>query len=217
MEDRQTNRHRHLKQQILPVARKAFSLHGIKAVKMDDIASYLKISKRTLYETYQNKEELLFDVLVDSYKEWDTKMELFAKQTDDIMDLLLEFLRLHTEMYANTNPLFFSELSRYAGLSERFKVIRGKDEIRYKEFFAKGTEEGYFRDDVNYGLIVKISRDMHMLFRTEDDYKSYGMREIFLSFVCSLLRGVCTEKGIKRIDAFLKVPSSSGLNSESGS
>lgn len=69
---------------------------------MDDIASTMKISKRTLYETYQNKEELLFDVLVDSYKEWETKMELFAKQTDDIMDLLLEFLRLHTEMYANT-------------------------------------------------------------------------------------------------------------------
>ena len=75
------------------MARKAFSLHGIKAVKMDDIASTMKISKRTLYETYQNKEELLFDVLVDSYKEWETKMELFAKQTDDIMDLLLEFLR----------------------------------------------------------------------------------------------------------------------------
>ncbi len=52
MQVSQTNRHRHLKQQILPVARKAFSLHGIKAVKMDDIASTMKISKRTLYETY---------------------------------------------------------------------------------------------------------------------------------------------------------------------
>lgn len=207
MQANQTNRQRHLKQQILPVARKAFSLHGIKAVKMDDIASTLKISKRTLYETYQNKEELLFDVLVDYYREWETKMELFAKQTDDIMDLLLEFLRLHTEMYANTNPLFFSELSRYPGLSARFKVIRGQDEDKYQEFFAKGIEEGYFRDDVNYDLLVKISRDMHMLFRTEDDYKPYDMKEIFLSFVCSLLRGVCTEKGIKRIDTFLKVPS----------
>lgn len=52
-----------LKGRILKVAATLFHQHGIKQVKMDDIASDLKISKRTLYEIYETKEDLLFEVL----------------------------------------------------------------------------------------------------------------------------------------------------------
>lgn len=205
MQELQTNRQKHLKQQIVSVAHDAFITLGIKAVKMDDIAASLKISKRTLYETYQNKEELLYDVLVEAIKEQDAKMEAFAQENDDTMDLLLELFRMHTEVYARTNPLFFSELIRYPEVAARLKAFRGEDENKYKEFFDKGIAEGYFREDVNYKLLVKISRDMHILFRSDEDYKSYGIREIFFSFICSLLRGVCTQKGVARLDEFLKV------------
>lgn len=45
-----------IKEKILQLATTMFFQHGIRKVKMDDIANYLKISKRTLYELYQNKE-----------------------------------------------------------------------------------------------------------------------------------------------------------------
>jgi len=50
-----------LKGKILEMAMKAFGEKGIRAVKMDDVAVYLGISKRTLYELYDNKEQLLFE------------------------------------------------------------------------------------------------------------------------------------------------------------
>ena len=49
-----------LKDKILTTAMTAFARNGIRAVKMDDIANALSISKRTLYEVYRNKEDLLF-------------------------------------------------------------------------------------------------------------------------------------------------------------
>lgn len=50
-----------LKGKILTAAMAAFTKKGIKAVKMDDIAAALSISKRTLYELYENKEDLLLE------------------------------------------------------------------------------------------------------------------------------------------------------------
>ena len=54
-----------LKDRILKTAMQEFLTNGIKQVKMDDIARKLGISKRTLYEIYGNKEELLFEGIKD--------------------------------------------------------------------------------------------------------------------------------------------------------
>jgi hypothetical protein len=72
------------------------------------------------------------------------------------------------------------------------------------EVFRRGMEEGYFRTEVNYDFILKICRHLSFVFRTREEYSVYDMREVFVSFVCTLLRGICTEKGIVKIDAFLK-------------
>ena len=45
-----------LHDRILDVAMSLFLEHGIRAVRMDDIANHLSISKRTLYEVFSNKE-----------------------------------------------------------------------------------------------------------------------------------------------------------------
>ena len=60
-QDLQSNYRRDLKERILTVAMQAFKLRGIRNVRMDDIATTLGISKRTIYEIYSNKEELLLD------------------------------------------------------------------------------------------------------------------------------------------------------------
>ena len=48
-----------LRQKILQTAMQQFKEMGVKNVKMDDISAIIGISKRTLYEIYENKEELL--------------------------------------------------------------------------------------------------------------------------------------------------------------
>ena len=55
-----------LKGKILKTAMEQFLLHGIKKIKMDDIAKLLGISKRTLYEIYQDKEQLLYEGLLET-------------------------------------------------------------------------------------------------------------------------------------------------------
>lgn len=52
-----------VKEHIVLAAAKAFAQKGVKTVRMDDIATGLSISKRTLYELFHDKEDLLFDVM----------------------------------------------------------------------------------------------------------------------------------------------------------
>ena len=71
-----------LRERILATAMNEFYTKGIKAVKMDDIAKRLSISKRTLYEIYQNKEELLLEGMKASEAEFDAHINasLFIKK-----------------------------------------------------------------------------------------------------------------------------------------
>ncbi len=186
------------------MAREAFRLHGIRAVKMDDLASALKMSKRTLYETYQNKEALLIDVLRLSMEEHQAVMDEFKARNNDVMDLIIEHFKIQTERYSKTNPLFFSDLKFYPGLTDEFRDIEKCNQEKTMAVFARGVKEGYFRSEVNYEFISKVGRQFSIIFRTQEDFSQYDMHEVFVSFVCTLLRGICTEKGVVKLDSFLQ-------------
>ena len=89
------NYRQELRQRILAAAMMAFRQKGVRAVRMDDIASQLSISKRTLYEIYSNKELLLYECVRDH----DETMErILAEQLapdSSVMDILVSFMRLH--------------------------------------------------------------------------------------------------------------------------
>lgn len=192
-----------LKQTILRCAVEQFSIYGIKAVKMDDIASNLKISKRTLYEIYDNKRDLLLDVLIFYQHEFHEKMQKFYYLHDNVMDIIIEFYRLNTEMYSRTNPLFFKDISKYPDLIEKSKEAQNREHQSHFQFIKKGIEDGYFLNIVNYELLSKISMMTLEKIRSSNEYDDYKPEEIFKSFFCVIIRGFCTLKGIERLDEVL--------------
>ena len=65
-----------LKERILEYSEKEFYANGVKQVKMDNIANYLSISKRTLYEIYPTKEDLLLECLKKHDTAYESRIEL---------------------------------------------------------------------------------------------------------------------------------------------
>ena len=91
----QTPYRQKLHQRILKEAMREFYSRGIKAVKMDDIAQNLAISKRTLYEIYRNKEELLLEGIKNAEDEFDLNMAEFIKTYgNNVMDIMIEFYHM---------------------------------------------------------------------------------------------------------------------------
>ena len=90
-----------------------FSEHGIKNVSMDDIAHNASISKRTLYELFEDKETLLTECINLSY----TKMKLSMKQLESEPITALEIALLFYEELMRRprwfNRKFYDDLKRY--------------------------------------------------------------------------------------------------------
>lgn len=204
MRTNRTNKTQHqaLKERILDTAMTAFVTNGIKAVKMDDIAKMLGISKRTLYETYENKEVLLYEGVKMYQARKEEMFKTIYNETPDLIDILLGIYRLKVEESKKVCPEFFSDLEKYPSVQEFFKEIREQGHHNFVEFLKRGVQEGYFRDDMQLDLISHIFTSMVEHITRNHLYKTYSIEEIFHNVVFVSLRGFSTQKGIERLDRY---------------
>lgn len=192
-----------LKDRIITVAEELFTANGFKAVKMDDISGRLGISKRTLYEIYPNKEELIYETFKSS-TEKDSEAFLEKIQVcTDTMDILTEFFRQRVRQMKNVNPCLYHELSTYPRVQAYIEEFKKAHSDSARKFYTKCQEEGYILPDVNFDLLHQLHRLTTDAFFGSDDYLKYQPDEILRTMVSLFIRSICTDKGIKRIDAML--------------
>lgn len=103
-----TNYRYELRERILHKAMSLFKQQGVKSVRMDDISHALGISKRTLYEVYDNKEQLLLEGLKNDHEQKLTIIEEYTKgkQRNEI-EIMVKFVHMQLDELKDVNPLFF--------------------------------------------------------------------------------------------------------------
>lgn len=193
-----------LKVKIVATATSMFHKNGIKSVKMDDIANALSISKRTLYEIYDNKEDLLYEVVCNNELESRNRIRQLNQSGANVMDVLVSYLRDSFAELGKIEPIFLEEIQKYPNV---MKQLKNTKEMRHQEaiaFFKRGVEEGYFLEDVNFEIWrtlsdLSMSGAMNSLL-----HKKYDIKELFHTFTFLFIRSICTLKGIKVLDDFNK-------------
>lgn len=194
-----------LRDQILKVAMREFTTIGVKSVKMDDIARKLRISKRTLYEIYENKETLLLECVERRMQAFEAVMERFcAEGNKHVIDILLEFYRLQMEELRDMNPLYFEDLHKYPRVVDYIERARKEHDVRSMDFFERGVRDGYFRGDFNYELISRLGNSMMQNVMEHKLYNLYSLQDIFRNVIMLFIRGMCTAKGIVELDRQLE-------------
>ena len=185
-----------LKGKILVTAMSLFKREGIKRVKMDDIAQALSISKRTLYETYENKEQLLCEGVIYEHQLRQEQLRQFTEQAENEIEVVMEFIRQEIVLLGGINPLFFSELAKYERVVELLNEEHEQKRLHSMEFVKRGVEKGYFRSDINYDIVTMMSDAVIQHVMMTRMYEEYPLSEIFRNHVDILFRGICTDKGI---------------------
>ena len=198
-----TQYRKELRERIPDVAITFFQQKGIKAVKMDDIATILQISKRTLYEIYDNKEDLLLEGIRKNEEKYSRELQAFASENNDVMRIILHFYQVKFQQLGSINPLFFTELHRYKKVDDYFQERAVEQKQNTIRFFHRGVEEGYFLPSLNYDIVTRLGEASMNYVMTNKLYEEYSLQEIFRNFVSVLLRGYCTEKGQRILDEAL--------------
>ena len=192
-----------LKSKILDSAMLDFAQRGIKSVKMDDIAKGLNISKRTLYELYENKEILLYECIKKAKAQDEREMLTMMSQHDNVIDIILNIYKIKIEQFKQVTPQFYSDLEKFPKVMSYLEEQHDRDRVLQKQFIVRGVEEGYFRKDVDIDIVIIMFDARSQYVRRTRLYNQYPVKDIFNNMLFISFRGICTQKGIEVIDRFL--------------
>lgn len=151
-----------LRERIIETAVEAFSAHGIKSITMDDIATSLGISKRTLYEVFSDKETLLEECILKGQKEGDEFLRNVLATSENVLEVLLKCYQRSIEQFHATNKKFFEDIKKYPKAYELMTSRHNQDSEETVNFFKEGVKQGIFRDDVNFAIINLLVRGRSM-------------------------------------------------------
>ena len=192
-----------LRERIIEKAMQEFSMHGIRAVKMDDLAADLGISKRTLYEIFKDKETLLLEGIREYYNRKREYLFDYAEENHDVMEIVLESYRMKVEEVRSVNPAFYQDLIKYPKVTRFMKESQEASRTAFLDFMNRGVEDGYFRKDVNYQLVPHIFDALGQHVLNNSLLQQYSVEELYSNFFLIALRGFCTDKGQRAIDKLI--------------
>lgn len=196
-----------LRQRIIDISSELFQTFGLKTVSMDDIAKKVGISKRTLYETFSSKDELLTMCLSEKERrQAESLMQIIEDKENDFVDVIVKVLIHVSQELRKVNPLFFQDLDRY-NFRMAFEEQRSNTEGRKQSFMKllnKGIEEGYIRSDIDLSLTVDLFMGRNPSLKSYFSSSSHRIENVLENMYLIYFRGISTIKGIERIDKIVE-------------
>ncbi len=203
-QDSQNNKERmEQKEHVLRIAMHEFIHHGIKQVKMDDVAKMLGMSKRTLYEIFQDKEDLLLEG-VKSYKQYcREQQELDLQRSQNILELLLRSFSRKMEEFRHTNFRFYQDIYRYPKVLQYLIHCSEEENKDFREQMERGVKEGLFRSDINYDIFILLLSEQFRVLFERDGWDRFSPMDMFRSILFVSLRGILTHQGLLLFEQFV--------------
>lgn len=167
---------------------------------MDDIANELKISKRTLYEIYSNKEELLLEVVRRDKQREKRRLDEIGRTGSNVINIIIEICRFRLEEFSQINPLFFEELHKYPELLAYVRRVHDEREPDAHAFIQRGIDEGLFLPNLNYNIVRTMTVALQNAIMNQYLYKKYDIKELAHVSILFFIRAYCTMKGVKLLD-----------------
>lgn len=175
---------------------------GPKATTMDYVAQRLGMSKRTLYEIFGSKDEMLAEVLVSHRAMYGAKIKEIVGRTANMMEAIANVFLFHIEFISEVNPKFFFDMDvRYHALRDKYESSAHFSKYML-EACQEGVRQGVFRTDVNYPVTIDMVRvQMESLKRMEEFFPAgISLGEALGTIGIGFLRSIASHKGMDQLD-----------------
>lgn len=195
--------------EIVKGASELFMRYGLKSVTMDDIARHLSISKKTIYQHFSDKDELVNTftaVVLEAQEKEMLSIENGCQNVMEGLHLTSEFLK---NKVCNMNPSLLFDLKKY--FPKAWKIFadfkRNYMKENLKRFLLKGIDEGYFRKDTNLEILCRMRLEQVELSFNPDIYpqSEFDIGEVHLQLFYHFVFGICTLKGHEEFNRIFQV------------
>lgn len=193
---------------IIESALNLFMREGVKTVNMDDISSFMGISKKTLYQYVNNKA----DLVEKAFRLYQSRIlgmiSNIQEKNENAIDELFKIDEKLCLMLKNRSPRLINNLKKY--YPNVWEIL---DEIKKTHLFTcitenmdRGKEQGLYRNEVNSNIIAKLM--MNTVDALVDDatfpLTQYDFKSLLKENRIYHIRGIATDKGIKYLEQKLK-------------
>lgn len=185
---------------------------------MDDICSHLKISKKTLYQYFSNKDDLVEQVMMhrrNSHRNQKDIEEL--KQHNSIETMLM--IRDHIIRSFNSRmPANLFDLKKYH--PDIYQRLENEEQIfirnSFNEVIDKGIRDGYFRSNINSEIeVYLLAKQMTLICEPEISSElKYPISTIISTIMENIIRSFATPKGMHELEHLLNKSHKKQLSDE---
>jgi AcrR family transcriptional regulator len=193
---------------ILEKARELFFSYGVKSVSMDDVARVAGVSKKTVYQFYSDKNELV-NKIVEQLEE--SHLQLFnecaAKSKDAVEEVLMQS-NAPFDTWASVNQSFYYELKK--SFPENWQKLQDhKNKILLPGIIKnlkRGIQEKTFRQDLDVASIadIRLSHISDALQPSSFTERKLNEKELMNELTGFYLHAITTEQGKKLLYKYLK-------------
>ncbi len=179
-----------------------FSQHGIKSVSMDDIARNMGISKRTIYEFFEDKETLLVKGIEYNHKKMKQVLTELEEGPYSVVEEIILFYEECMKRPRWYNRKFYDDLKRYPKALELNEKNKAEFSKKCMKLFTRGVKEGVFQKGINFEIVTLLAKEQIKMIRPTGAFLNHSVSEVYKTVLFTFLRGICTEKGLAILDRY---------------
>ena len=198
--------HMEPKQRILIKTEELFMKFGIRSVSMDDIANHLGMSKKTLYQYFADKDELVWGVVDRHINDMEYKCKLCHNDAKDAIHEIFNTMEMLMEEFSNMNPMVLYDLEKFH--FKAYQKFRQHKDSYLQNIVRNNLEWGIrdelYRADLNIDIISKYRMESMMLPFNVAVFPpgKYHVTETTSMILELFIYGVATLKGHKMIQKY---------------
>lgn len=194
------------KERILVKAGDLFMRYGIRSVSMDDIAAQLGMSKKTIYQFFADKDELVDAVMDGEIRRMQQDCTLCSTSARDAVDEIFLTMELIQEQFRNMNQMVVYDLEKFHHRTYQ-KFMQHKNNYLYQiiaDNLKRGMAEGLYRPELNIGIIARFRLESMMMGFNIDLFptKKFSLVEVTNELIEHYVFGLATNKGHKLIEKY---------------
>lgn len=194
-----------MEEKILLQAKNLFMQYGTRSVSMDDIARNLGISKKTIYQYFEDKNSIV-EKLHSYMIELDKKMiEHIHNHSKDAVEEVLKITQLKIQEIKQIKPVFIYDLKKYH--QNVWDSHHNHHNLYVKtailENLNRGIKEGLYHQDFNMEIIATLRvASFEGVATMLESLQKFDMSEVVSTMTAHFVKGLVTEKGLEKYNFY---------------
>lgn len=192
-----------IKENIIQTAARLFHQSGVRNISIDEVCSELRISKKTFYQHFQQKEDLIGAVIEENKQQHFEKFEKNLKNKNAIDSLIFIIKELKKNSECEPHQLWFDIQKYYPKVFEKYEAMKIEAiKAGFEMNLKQGIEEGYYRSNLDIELAsffhsVQMKTTFEMMQEHQKKYSKKRMMDFYIDLIIHL---IANENGLKYLE-----------------